>query len=637
MMKLSSKTDFYSLPPEIVTDSVSPNLAIRDRFRLGTSHKKLKEDPNYWGRLAKDLGLQATAEPLSYPQISAKISDVYKKFARIDDINTGISKKYRITNFQKNLRIIYDHIANLALRFPNEPIALSAEQKGALYAATVQRCCHMADAIRNGLVDHVEALIQAGARPNEYLLDIAIRQKNLPCVALLLQKISPDSYHLALAEGLKNGEEEHDANVQSIYEALLMVATERPLPKEEHARRAPSIRFALRHRGRVWESSNCVTRHELFIQLYAIANFRNSAEAIGALRGFFLKNYERIPARFVPFFLMVLKSPEILEAFFLAGYRPDSSANMVQYSEHQTFHPSAFSCNTLIVALESGDRKIIEPVLDADAQAKDLSDECIENTLACMLHDNTTQWIESVLPSGFSFTGLQLLNACIRVQDVEKVLLLLQQGVNPTFDTLFKAVRTKNVRILTAIVGVIRSRRIPFDLPKVYFLGAFQVYPGESDKVIKLMEAAVNSRNPHILRLILQLYVDVWKLKMKHLLTILNLAIATKDSEIVRIVVDAGARPQCEDAVNFDRDSVVRAVYTEDVQIVEHVMRAGGKAPTKGTITYNDAVEFLIDQIIAAEVPASPYILEIAKATQKPTIIKKINDHNRSLELIAIS
>lgn len=199
---------------------------MQERISLGQFCRKMKGDSTYWGQIAKDFGLQPTADPLSHQALCQRISGVYTQLFKVGIFDQKSVDRDPITNFQRHLRKDFDRLLDCSVRFPNQPVPLSVEQKRILYRAAAELPCHMAKAIEKGQGAVVEGLIDEGARPNEYLLDMAIEVGQLPSVVAMLKKISPDLYHLELARQMAS---EVD---RRIYQAIVNAIRKNPLNEE---------------------------------------------------------------------------------------------------------------------------------------------------------------------------------------------------------------------------------------------------------------------------------------------------------------------------------------------------------------------------------------------------------------------
>ena len=77
-----SKIDFFrSVPDDVVTDTIAYYLTMEERLRLSRTCKRihgLLEDPVFWGRLVKDLGLIPIAAPVSRRRAYEQIKGVYE-------------------------------------------------------------------------------------------------------------------------------------------------------------------------------------------------------------------------------------------------------------------------------------------------------------------------------------------------------------------------------------------------------------------------------------------------------------------------------------------------------------------------------------------------------------------------------
>ena len=336
-----SKIDFFrSVPDDVVTDTIAYYLTMEERLRLSRTCKRihgLLEDPVFWGRLVKDLGLIPIAAPVSRRRAYEQIKGVYEGLLT-SRINQVVFKGFLITNFQKNLRTAWDTFSS---RFRSEVLPselrqalglnrsmLPAKPNATFLTALAKQPYHMAEAIRGGCADFVEALVEAGAKPNEYMLDIAIRGKNPRIVRALLKINSPDKYHLALPRSLRNGGVEHDANLDEISRVLAEAAREKPLSIRERVKRSASIEAAFQYEQTAWEPFPVAqTPLEWIARIENIVDIKNPAKAIGALRGYFLRNYRDLQTgglleadlrSLLLYPLTVNQASDALEAFLLS-------------------------------------------------------------------------------------------------------------------------------------------------------------------------------------------------------------------------------------------------------------------------------------------------------------------------------
>lgn len=672
-----------SLPNDSVNEIVS-YLPVGNALCFGQTCRRfyeLLEDPVAWAPMARNLGLDSSDSQLSRKEVFEKIKNIYAQIPLL--YLKEIPKSRLITNFSSNLRTAWISMANGAGSYGNwydkqtREIAHLRSAWGLncylmpkncsdpFFAALAKQAYPLARVIQAEDSDFAIKLIEAGAEVNEYHLDLAIRKKNLGILENLLKKISPDDFHLALPASLKNGGMNHDANLDKISKELEEAAQRKPLSFNERARREESIAAAFSYEQIPWGPLDTADGIQETVQrVESIAASNSPAGAIGALRGYFLRNQHSpliVGDGLLHSFIKNQQS-ESLEAYLSAGFRPKNR--------------SLFKPGSLIAALSIGNQDVIDLLIKADARADDADvqnkqdHQETEKALIGMLRNNIFKNIERILSSGFAFSDTQLLDACVEINDEEKIYQLLEKGTAPTIRTLRKAIHNRHYLILNRIIGFIASRNINFD-----YKPSFTTNNDDCNERLRstLITECLQTEDPRIIRLALKLFVQAWGWKLPHL----NEAIDTNRPEIVQIFLEAGSSPRVSKWAamleNLMDNSVHRAILSGNEEIVDLILRAGGR-PTKQAIhevlsrirnpaiiekllsagvkplaqgalhsdspcTLDMALESpdnlpqIADLLIQAKAPMSQNTLALAQRTKNLEVIEKLESYHRSLNV----